>query len=88
MISRVQFSLFYGIVSDVCDLATFIYSTDEATSWWTILKQICTIVDEIYQLAMTIPCVQEWLERLRTSLVNQIRNHDTDLQEVVVQRQS
>lgn len=86
MISRVQFSLIYGIVSDVYDLATSIYSTDEATtSWWTILKKICTIIDETYKLAMTIPFVQEWVERLKTALVNKFRNHDTDLQEIVVQ---
>ena len=60
-------------------------STDETTSWWTILQEICKIIVKTYELVMTIPSVKEWVERLKTSLVNKIRNPDTELQEIVVQ---
>lgn len=85
MISLKQIWLIYSIVYSLYALVMSIYSTDQTTSWWTILQEICKIIAKTYQLAMTIPSVKEWVERLKTSLVNKIRNPDTELQEIVVQ---
>lgn len=85
MISLKQIWLICSIVYSLYALVMSIYSTDETTSWWTILKEICKIIVKTYQLAMTIPPVQQWVERLETSLLNKFRNHDTELQEIVVQ---
>lgn len=85
MISLIQIWLICSIIVGLYDLAMFIYSIDETNSWWTISKKICKIVVKAYQLAITIPRFQEWLERLKTSLVNEFRNHETDFQEIVVQ---
>lgn len=85
MISLKQIWLIYSIVYSLYALVMSIYSTDQTTSWWTILQEICKIIAKAYQLAMTIPSVKEWVERLKTSLVNKIRNPDTELQEIVVE---